>query len=103
MTIDERFDQLDRTLEGIRAYLLEFRTEIIQRLEFIDRRLDVLSTAVTNLDARLPAVTKAVLDSQSMTAEILRSQAAGRQTAADLASRVARLEEQVARLLQSAA
>jgi len=47
MTIDQRFDNIDN-------YLLDFRSEVIRRLDLIDQRLGFLSSVATNIDARLP-------------------------------------------------
>jgi hypothetical protein len=49
--IDVRFDRLD-------AYIQDFRTAVIHRLERIDSRLDGLSGTLASLDARLPALTR---------------------------------------------
>jgi hypothetical protein len=89
MSTDERFDRLEK-------YLLEFRDEMSRRLEVIENRLDFLSTTVANLDARMPPMSNALLESGVLSSRLVRDQA-------DLAGRLTRLEEKVARLMEPAA
>jgi uncharacterized coiled-coil protein SlyX len=67
MTTDERLDRIDATLsglghaiQGINSYLLEFRTEMIQRFDQLETRLEMVEATVHSVDARLPALTKAI-------------------------------------------
>ena len=89
MTTDQRFDRIDQ-------YLLELREEVVRRLDVIDHRLEMLSATVANVDSRLPPLTKAMLDTGTLSAQLVREQS-------DLVARVAKLEEKVSKLMDSAA
>jgi ABC-type transporter Mla subunit MlaD len=98
MTHDERFDRIDATLERLGGrfdkmdarfghlenYIQEFRGETISRLDRLDQRLEGHGSALASLDGRLPAFTKMVLNSDAFTAQ--------------LADRLRKLEEKVAKL-----
>jgi flagellar capping protein FliD len=69
MTTDERLDRIElsienlaRSTESLTRYVLDFRTETINRFQMIDTRLDVLSATVASLDSRMAPLTKAILD-----------------------------------------
>ena len=62
MTHDERFDRLDGSIQTLTQYVLDLRQETASRLQTIDNRLDILSSTIANVDSRLPALTKAILD-----------------------------------------
>ena len=72
MTADERFDRVDSAIERLTQYILDFRQETATRLQAIDNRLDVLASTLASLDARQPALTKAILDFGSLAAQLLR-------------------------------
>jgi chromosome segregation ATPase len=101
--VDRRFDQVDRRSEQIEKYVQEFRGETIDRLTVIENRLDGLNATVANIDARLPALTKSMLDAGAFATQQVKEQARLKASDADLASRIAKLEETVAKLLQPAA
>lgn len=103
MTHDERFDRIDAHMERMSAYIQDFRSEAIDRLAVIENRLDGLSATVANIDARFPALTKLMLDAGSFATQQVKEQARLKASDADLASRVAKLEETVAKLLNPAA
>jgi SMC interacting uncharacterized protein involved in chromosome segregation len=66
MTTDERFDRIDRSIEALTNYVLDLRQEAASRFQTIENRLDILSSTVANIDSRLPALTKAILDFGSL-------------------------------------
>jgi prefoldin subunit 5 len=117
MTADERFDRLDRAIEeltqstqaltqssqSLTQYLLDFRQETGSHLQTIDNRLDILSSTVANLDSRIPAPTKAILDFGTLAAQLVREQSRQKDTATDLVTRVAKLEDIVSKLIEPAA
>jgi archaellum component FlaC len=105
MTTDERFDRLDRSVgdlarsvETLTRYVLDLRQETADRLQTIENRLDMLASTVTNIDSRLPALTKAILDFGSLSTQLVREQSGQKNSTSDLLARVARLEETVSRL-----
>jgi len=66
-----RFDQistevaaLDRKVTSLQEFVLEFRAETIQRFEHLENRVDMMLLTVQSFDARVPALTKAVMDMQ---------------------------------------
>jgi len=103
MTQDERFDRIDDSNERLTRYVLELRDETAHRLDVIDHRLDMISATVASLDSRLPPLTKAILDSGSLAAQLAREQSREKALAADLAARLDRLEEKLSKLIDPAA
>jgi hypothetical protein len=103
MTADERFDRIDRSIETLTQYVLDLRQETATRLQTIDNRLDILSSTVANLDSRLPALTKAILDFGSLSAQLVREQSGQKNSASELLARVVKLEETVSKLIEHAA
>jgi len=113
MTQDERFDRIDAALErlGRRAdqrfdaltqYVADFRTETIGRLEGIETRMRLLSGSHESFDARISVVTKAGHENAAAISWLM-----GRQmeqtlrlfaSQRDLAERVTKLEDAVAKL-----
>jgi len=106
MTVDERFDRLDQAiaannraiatltqnLDRLTEYVLEFRRETATRFQLIENRLDILTSTVANIENRLPGLTKAILDFGTISNHIVREQSSQKDTIADLADRVTRLE-----------
>jgi hypothetical protein len=69
VTTDEHLERIEKSiadvnqhLASIDRYLLDFRTETINRLELIDSRLTTLAGLYQSLDARMSPLSKAVLD-----------------------------------------
>ena len=112
MTPDERFDRIDANLAELKEsigeitaslgrlteshanlarYVLDFREETAHRLEVIDNRLDVLGSYVSNIDARYPAFTKAILDFGKVASQLTIEQAANKNAIAELAQKVSKL------------
>jgi DNA repair ATPase RecN len=103
MTIDERLDRIDRSLKTLTEYVLDLRQETANRLQTIDNRLDIVSSTLANVDSRLPALTKAVLDFGSISAGLMREQSKQKDAGTALAARVEKLEDLVSRLVEPAA
>jgi len=59
-----RADKTDASLDAIREYILDFRGEAIRRFDQVEARLDMVIVTVQSFDARVPALTKAVLELQ---------------------------------------
>ena len=102
MNTDERFDRIDHSIETPTKYVLDLRQEAAGRLQNVDNRLDILSSTVANLDSRLPALTKAILDFGSLSSQLAPQQSGQRDSVTALASRVEKLEEIVSRLVDAA-
>ena len=47
MTADERFDRIDQSIERLENYLLEFRTEVIQRMDLADQQSNLNFTSLS--------------------------------------------------------
>jgi ABC-type transporter Mla subunit MlaD len=103
MTADERFDRVDGAIERLTQHILNFRQETAPRLQTIDNRLDMLSSTLASLDARQPALTKAILDFGSLATQLQREQSKLKDTVTDVSTRVAKLEEIVPKLIDPAA
>jgi len=102
-SVNERFDRVDKSIERLTQYVIDLRDETTSRLQVIENRLDFLSLTVASIDSRLPALTKATLETGSLTSQLVREQARQKDSATDLASRVAKLEEKVSRFVDPAA
>jgi len=98
VTTDERFDRLDRSVgdltrsvETLTKYVLDLRQETAARFQTIENRLDILASTVANIDSRLPALTKAILDFGSLSTQLVREQSGQKNSTSDLLTRVIRL------------
>jgi len=91
--VDERFDRVDARFDRQDDYMLKFRSEVILRFEAVEQKVGLLALTVGSLDSRMPGLTQAVMDFGERS----------HNSTADLAARVAKLEEQVSKLLAPAA
>jgi|SRR6185437_5330072 hypothetical protein len=103
MTTDERFDRLDAALERLTQYILEFRTETVRRFEWLEKRIDIVSGNVSALEAKIGPYTKATEEFAASMTHIGRVLSQHTDANFDLATRVAKLEENVAKLMNPAA
>jgi hypothetical protein len=73
MTTDERLDRIEKSIENlarsmdsnqqhVMRYLLDFRSETINRLEIMDSRLTTLTGLYQSVEARMAPLSKAILD-----------------------------------------
>jgi hypothetical protein len=62
MTTDERLERIEKSIADVNRYLVDFRSETINRLEIIDSRLTTLTGLYQSLEARMAPLSKAVLD-----------------------------------------
>jgi hypothetical protein len=103
-TVDERFDRIDasieRLAERLTGYILDLREETRTGMQALNSRLDVLSAVLTGIDSRLPALTKSVIETGAFCSQLLLEQSRQK---TDFASRLEKLEQTVAKLLQPAA
>src|SRR5580704_8149850 len=102
-TIDERFDRIDvsiERLERLSGYILDLREETRTGMQALNARLDVFSAVLTGIDSRLPALTKSVIETGAFSSQLLLEQSRQK---ADFASRLEKLEQTVAKLLEPAA
>jgi vacuolar-type H+-ATPase subunit I/STV1 len=74
MTTDERFDRIERSIETLTQYVLDFRQETASRFQTIETRLDVLSATVASIDSRFPSLTKAIFDFGALSSQLVREQ-----------------------------
>jgi hypothetical protein len=100
MTNDDRFDRVDASIERLSRYMLDLREETRTGMQALSNRIDVLSVAMSGIDSRIPALTKAVIDAGAITAQLLIEQSRQK---TDFGSRFEKLEETVAKLLNPAA
>jgi hypothetical protein len=108
--IDTRLDGIDTRLDAVDArfdrqddYLLRFRSEVIGRFDVIDQRLDFLANSFNRLDVQVPPLNRAVVDFGILAGQFAREQMVTKERDADIVGRIARLEEQVSRLIKPAA
>jgi tetrahydromethanopterin S-methyltransferase subunit G len=104
--INRRLDAVDRRLDAISTrfdrlddYILQFRTEALRRLDSIDQRVEFLASALPNTQP----LTKAMLDLGSLMGQLTRAQQQSTDRHFDLETRIARLEDQVSKLIKPAA
>ena len=81
MTVDERFDRIDasierlgQALESLTRYTLDFREETARQFEIMDNRLNVLAATMANVEVRLAPLTKAAIDAGAVASKVLREQ-----------------------------
>jgi hypothetical protein len=101
--LTERLDDHTKRLDTLTRCLLDFRTESVRRFEAVDERLGFLTSAIHNMDARFPPMSKAITDFGELASRLTGEQWRTKDVAGDLAERVARLEEQVSKLMKPAA
>jgi len=101
--IDTRLDAVDARFDRQDDYLLRFRSEVIGRFEIIDRRLDFLANSFNKLDMQVPPLNRAVVDFGILAGQFAREQMITKERDADIVARIARLEEQVSKLIKPAA
>ena len=56
-----RLDKMETRLDEMREYILDFRSETIRRFDQVEARLAMVIVTVQSFDARVPALTKAVV------------------------------------------
>ena len=101
--IDQRFERIEQAIERLTRYTMDFRTETVRQFELVDNRLDMLSATMSNFETRLVPLTKWMLDSGSLASQLKRDQVISKDFTADLAARMSRLEEKVAKVIDPAA
>jgi hypothetical protein len=87
-SLSERVDGQSKDMEGMTRSVLDLRTEIIRRFE---------------ADARLPSMSKALIAFGTMAGQLTSEQWRAKDVTAVLTDRLARLEEQVSKLMKPAA
>ena len=92
---DERFDRIDRSIERLTRYVLDFRQEAAERLQVLEGRLEIVAITVANTETRFPPFTKGILDFGITSTNLLREQSKQRDSQSDL--RLAKLEEMVSK------
>lgn len=112
MTVDERFERIEARLDQVESrltqYILDFRQEATQRLDIVDRRLDMLTAMMRTIDDRMAPFSKMMLDSSTVMGELMREltvmREQNRKTAdAELQARLSKIEQNVAKLMNPAA
>jgi archaellum component FlaC len=101
--IESSVARLDANINHLTQYVLDFREETASRLEIIENRLDVMAANLNNIEARFPAVTKAILDFGKHTTQLTNEQARNKNINAVLAARMDSLEEKLSKLIHPAA
>ena len=100
--VDARLDKMDTRFDRIDDYILQFRSEVIQRVETIDRRLDFLMGASNRIEAQLPAINKSVGDFGMLAGQLARERMEASGHEYDLLNRILKLEEKVSKLTPAA-
>ncbi|MEI9970990.1 MAG: hypothetical protein WDO73_02455 [Ignavibacteriota bacterium] len=108
--IDTRLDAIDGRLDAVDArfdrqddYLLRFRSEVMGRFDVIDQRLDFLASSFNKLDMQVPPLNRAVVDFGILAGQFAPEQMVTKERDADIVTRIARLEDQVSKLMKPAA
>jgi len=84
-------------------YMLEFRGEVSGRLQAMETQMRVLASSQQSCESKLPALTRATLEYAEGIASIYKLQMERTGRAFELAERVRKLEETVAKYLKPAA
>lgn len=95
----------DRAIEAMSANISEFRTEMVQRIDGLqrslgqridglERRFDIIASVVISVDARMAALTRGADNSEKSHAQLTAAQAAQQRALDQLSQRVAKLEQQ---------
>jgi chromosome segregation ATPase len=103
--INDRLDATDARLdvtnarlsaadEHLTRYILDMRSEVIRRFDTVDQRLDFMANALLNVQP----LNKAMVELGALMGSMTRSQQQATDRHFDLENRVARLEEQMAKL-----
>jgi len=114
MSVDERLDRIEQAMQAgfnqnraefdrLNRHLLQMRTEVIRQLELVDPRLDVPENAVSGVQSRMPVLSKAVIDLGTLAGQVTKLQPHPLDSSTDLAARLSKLDEQVAKLIDRAA
>jgi len=101
--MDARFDKIDTRFDRVDDYILKFPSEVLSRFDIIDQRLDFLASSFNKLDMQVPPLNRAVVDFGILAGQFAREQMFTREHDADIATRIARLEDQVSKLIKPAA
>jgi tetrahydromethanopterin S-methyltransferase subunit G len=103
--IDHRLDAIDRRLDSVDArfdrqdeFILQFRAEVLRRFDIIDHRLDFLASSFNKLDMQVPPLNRAIVDFGVLAGQFAREQMFTKERDADIATRIARLEDQLSKL-----
>jgi len=102
-TLEQKVEDQKASLNNLSQYILDFRKEIAARLEVMGDRLDLFHSSAANFDSRASTVNKALLDFGATHTQLAREQWQLKDANFDLAARVAKLEEIVAKLVKPAA
>ena len=100
--MDARFDGVDARFDRIDDYVLKFRSEVIQRFETVDRRLDFLMGAFSRIESQLPAINKSVGDFGMLAGQLARERMEASGHEFDILNRIAKLEEKISKLSPAA-
>ena len=115
--IDRRFEQVGQgfeqmgsdlaqvrtDLEHFEQYVLDFRTEVGRQFEIADHLPGVLANGVSSMESRIPALSKAATEFGAVVGQLTKVQPRPLDSSTDLIARVAKHEEQVAKLIDRAA
>lgn len=63
--LERQFQSLSTSMESLKSYVLDLRTEMIRRFDDTDQRLDTLAVTVGSIDSRLPGLTRAIMALES--------------------------------------
>jgi hypothetical protein len=58
--MEQRQSAMEQRQDALQAYMLEFRSEVIQRLDQLETRLYMIALSVQSVDGRMPGIAKAI-------------------------------------------
>jgi chromosome segregation ATPase len=93
--LDRRMDRVDQSLATLTGYVRELKTEMLNRFQVIENRLEVLAVTITSNDAKLSGFTKGVMDFGVVSSQLTKNQARQNEDTQTLQARVARIEERL--------
>ena len=95
-----RFDAINDRLDNLANYGRDMRAQVSRRLDVHDHRLDLLGSMTPNID--LQPFTKSMIDVEALVSQLAGAQQISTDRHFDLETRIAKLEEQVAKLTPAA-
>ena len=101
--LSDKVERVSSDLARLTEFTLNFRTEVANKFDIVDQRLEFLGAAVDSLDTRIAPMSKALIASGLNATNLMREQLRDRETVAVVAARLSALEEKVAKLINPAA
>jgi chromosome segregation ATPase len=101
--VDLRFEGMERSIDRLTQYVLDFRSEAAGRLQVIENRLDILTANVASVELRLAPISKSMFEAGSLATQMVRERMKQNDLGFDLGLRISKLEDMVTGRVKPAA